>query len=215
MRLLTWLILSGLIIVSCNDDESEPEEEQGEVTVRADFVFNHEEEEPKIDELIALDGRKSTIENAEPEYFWTLNPPPDSDAQLSFEHDEFTNFYADIAGEYEATLEITANGKSDKITKVLEIIVTITPDFVFNYENEEPRKGEIIELDGSNTTVENAEPEFFWTLNPPIDSDAELSSDDEKYTDFYADVAGNYEAILEVFADDKSAKDTKMIEVVQ
>jgi len=71
----------------------------------------------------------------------------------------------------------------------------------FTIDPEEPDVGDEVTLDGSGSTVENADDiSFAWELSAPAGSDALLDDPDAEVTTFEADAEGEYTVTLEVSA---------------
>lgn len=83
----------------------------------------------------------------------------------------------------------------------------------FSVDNEEPFVGDIVQVDGSGSSIDGEGTLVFsWTLSTPDGSTAELENADSETTSFEVDVPGEYEIILEVSADDANDTDSQTIE---
>ena len=75
--------------------------------------------------------------------------------------------------------------------------VEVEANFSFSPEN--PSPGQEILLDASASSVDGAEDvNYSWSINVPDESEAELDSESGETTSFTADLAGDYEVVLEV-----------------
>lgn len=119
--LLTVFLVTGMLLISCDDDPTGIDDPDPEPEVEAVFTF--EPEFPNAGDEVTLDASGSTVTNgADPEYSWTLNTPAGSEAELESETGELTGFTADAPGEYNVDLVVTANGVSDGASEVIEVI---------------------------------------------------------------------------------------------
>lgn len=90
--------------------------------------------------------------------------------------------------------------------------VTVTA--VFTVEPQEPEVGQEVTLDGTASSVENADdPSYDWQLETPSGSAATLDDPSAPVTTFVADEEGTYEATLEVSAEGVSDTQTASVEV--
>lgn len=137
--LLTVFLVTGMLLISCDDDPTGIDDPDPEPEVEAVFTF--EPEFPNAGDEVTLDASGSTVTNgADPEYSWTLNTPAGSEAELESETGEVTGFTADGPGEYNVDLVVTANGVSDgaagqiEVTAQEEISSDITEDRTLSSE---------------------------------------------------------------------------------
>jgi len=84
----------------------------------------------------------------------------------------------------------------------------------FTISPAEPDLGDEVTLDGSGSTVQNAdELSFAWDLSTPADSDALLDDPDAEVTTFEADADGEYTVTLEVSANGALDSDSDSFDV--
>ncbi len=138
--LLTLVVCLGLFLAACEDDPTGPDPDNGdpEPDPEVEASFTVTPEVPSVGDEVTLDASATSITNdGEAEYSWVLLPPEESDAVLESESEETTTFIADVAGEYEVELVVTANGASDAVTEVItvtaqeEVSSDITEDRTF------------------------------------------------------------------------------------
>ena len=119
-RLLTVFVFMGLLFVSCDDDPTGTDGPDPEPEVEASFTADPEN--PSIGDEVTLNASGSSVTyNGDIEYSWTLNTPEGSEAELESETSEITSFPADVAGEFNVNLVVTANGASDGAAESLDV----------------------------------------------------------------------------------------------
>jgi hypothetical protein len=90
-----------------------------EVSVSASFTVDPEA--ATVGDEITLDASASTVTGADDlTYSWRLSAPGQSDAIFSPPRAEITSFTADVHGDYEVELEVTAGEVSDSDRKTIE-----------------------------------------------------------------------------------------------
>jgi len=119
-RLLTVFVFIGLLFVSCDDDPIGTDDPDPEPEVEASFTADPEN--PSIGDEVTLNASGSSVtNNGDIEYSWTLNTPEGSEAELESETSEVTSFPADVAGEFNVNLVVTANGASDGAAESINV----------------------------------------------------------------------------------------------
>ncbi len=92
--------------------------------------------------------------------------------------------------------------------------VTVSASFTVDPDN--PRSGDEVTLDGSGSTVQEAdELSFEWDLTTPDGSEAVIDNPNAEVTHFEADVGGIYDITLEVSAEDAVDTATEEVDVLE
>ena len=68
----------------------------------------------------------------------------------------------------------------------------------FSIDPDDPEVGDEVTLDGSDSSIENADDlSYDWTLTPPSGSSADVADSGAEVTIFTADAEGDYDVVLE------------------
>ncbi|TVR35393.1 MAG: right-handed parallel beta-helix repeat-containing protein [Balneolaceae bacterium] len=119
-KLLAVFIVAGLFFTACEDDPTGVDDPDPDPEVEASFTI--EPESPNVGDAVTLDATGSSVtNNGEIEYSWTLTTPEGSEAELESETSEITSFTADVAGEFDISLLVSANGASDAASEAIAV----------------------------------------------------------------------------------------------
>jgi len=114
------LLAVGLLLAACSDDPTSTDPDPDPITVDAAFTVSPEE--PSLGETVTLDAGNSSVTGSNDiEYSWTLSVPGDSNAELDDPTSSTTTFEADVEGEFEVSLEVSAEGESDSANMAFEV----------------------------------------------------------------------------------------------
>jgi trimeric autotransporter adhesin len=151
---------------------------------------------------VSLNGNGSSDPNGDTlTYRWFLLAPAGSAAALSSTSSATPTFTADVAGSYTATLTVR-DGRLDSApaTVVINAAVGNVAPVANPGPNQSVALNADVQLDGTTSRDGNNDPlTYRWTLTTrPAGSTATLSSTTDPQPRFTADVAGTYQATLQV-----------------
>ena len=158
---LPALLAFALVLAGCDDDPVSENGDPGDPDPTVTASFTIDPENPEVGEEVTLDGGNSTVQNAGSLSFeWSLTAPSGSNADIADPSDEITTFTADAEGDYDVTLEVSANGATDSAS---ESVTAIDP--VANTE----------ELSSDITSDRTLVSETLYTVTSSIDIEATLT----------------------------------------
>jgi hypothetical protein len=155
----------------------------------------------KVGAAVQLDGSASFDADGDAiTYKWMLMRPQNSKATLDSSGSVKPRFIADVPGAYTATLVVN-DGKLDSAPATITVMASAgnLPPVADAGGDRVVLFGSVVELDGSNSADPDGDAlTYKWTLTPPQDSKAMLSSATTVKPSFTADVYGTYTVTLVV-----------------
>jgi len=156
-----------------------------------------------VGSTVTLDGSASSDADGNPlSYSWSLAPPSGSAAKLSSNSTAKPSFFADVPGNYQATLVVNDGTVSSTSSSASVTASVLNAAPVANAGlPQSVLTGVMVTLDGSASSDADGDAiKFDWILvNRPAGSAAVLSAPSSAKPSFTADLVGNYVASLSVF----------------
>ena len=123
--LLLFAMSSTLLLTGCFEEEPEPDDNEDEVTLSADFSFSPET--PKIGEEVTLDATASFEgSNTGFQILWEFTEvPAESESELANSSSVETSFTPDKVGDYTVLLTLTSN--DSEVTDSQTAVITVLP----------------------------------------------------------------------------------------
>ena len=166
-----------------SDDPPDPEPDP-DPSVTASFTIDPDD--PEVGDEVTLDGSDSSVENADDLSFdWTLTPPSGSGADVADSEAEVTTFTADVEGDYDVTLDVSANGATDSASgSVTAIETTDTEEISSDISSDRTLSAETlyrvtdaVTIDAFVTVEPGTRIEFERGAGFAIDSDGALNAE--------------------------------------
>ena len=115
--------------------------------------------EPEADESITFDASNSTAGTSIESYVWTFPDEWTSSGETIERTFQF-------GGEYDVELEVTdADGRTATVERTVNVSGPEQPTFVVDISPAEPKAGEIVTFDASNSTAETSIESYEWTFS--------------------------------------------------